>query len=138
MHKFSENVKYNVGYMSISTSTTSTVTTSTSVDMRKYNNFCALIGAVVTTGAGPLTAYITESTDAATFNQTTPIATAAISSATTPYTGYGGSIECRAEQMSDSCRYLRVEVLPTSGTGNLLAMGLLRFNSRFPQATLPS
>lgn len=137
MHKFKENVRYDVGYMSISTSTTSTVTTGTSVDMRRYNNFCGLVGGVVTTGAGPLTAYIRESTDAATWTAAY-LATATITSATTPFLGYGGSIEIRAEQMSNDYRYLRVEVVPQSGTGNLIAIANLRFNSRYPQATLPS
>ncbi len=138
MHRFKENVKFDVGLMTTSTATTSTVSTGTGVDMKKYNNFCGLIAGVVAAGAGPLTAYIAESTDAATFNQTKYVATVAISSATTPYTGYGGSIEVRAEQMSDGYRYLRVEVLPTSGTGNVISIANCRFNSRYPQATLPS
>ncbi len=138
MHRFKENVKFDVGLMTTSTATTSTVSTGTGVDMKKYNNFCGLVAGVVAAGAGPLTAYIAESTDAATFNQTKYVATVAISSATTPYTGYGGSIEVRAEQMSDGYRYLRVEVLPTSGTGNVISIANCRFNSRYPQATLPS
>ncbi len=137
MHKFTENVKYNEGYMSIGTSTTSTVQTGTSVDMAKYNNFAAIIQGVVTAGAGPLTAYIRESTDAAAWTAAY-LSTTTIASATTPYLGYGGVVELRAEQMSDGYRYLRVEVIPQSGTGNLISIANLRFNSRYPQATLPA
>lgn len=143
MHKFSDNVKYDVGRMlnsvSVSTSTSATVTTGTSVDMRYYNNFVGLVGGAVGAGASALTAYITEATFATgVFNQAKPLATAAIASATSPYTGYGGSVEVRAEQMSDGHRFLRVEVKPTSGTGNRIAIANLRFNSRYPQHTLPT
>ncbi len=137
MHKFKENVNVTVGRGAVGTSTTSTVSTGTGVDMKNYNNFAGIITAGIQAGGGPLTAYIVESTDNATFNQDKYVATLAISSATSPLIGYGGVIECRADQMTDGYRYLRVDVLPTTGTGNVLMVSNVRFNSRFSQATLP-
>ena len=139
MHRFRENVRLDVGYMSISTSTSGTVTTSTAVNLRRYNNFVGIVQGVVTPGASALTAYITEATFATgVFNQATPLATQAIASATTPLLGYGGTIEVRAEQLSDGHHWVRVEVLPAAGTGNILSVSNLRFNARYPQVTPPS
>jgi hypothetical protein len=139
MHRFKENVRVDAGYMAIGTSTTATVTTGTAVSLAKYNNFVGVVQGVVTPGAGPLTAYITEATFATgVFNQATPLATVTIASATTPYLGYAGTIEVRSEQLSDGHNWVRVEVLPSSGTGNLISISNQRFNSRFPQASLPS
>ena len=135
MHKFTENVKAGVGYMAIGTSTSATVTTGTGVDMAKYNNFCGVVTCCTGSNTGTTTIYIRESTDNATWTSAY-LATATLASyATVPYIGGFGTIECRAEQMTDSYRYLRVEVIPAS-TGTLAIVNL-RFNSRYPQATLP-
>ncbi len=137
MHRFSENVKTDVGLMTLSTATSATVSTGTSVDMRKYNNFCGLVSYVVASNTGTTTIYIRESTDAAAWTAAY-LATATLSSyATVPFIGGFGTIECRAEQMSDGYRYLRVEVIPAAATG-IIGIVNLRFNSRYPQVTLPT
>ncbi len=137
MHRFKENVRADVGLLTLSTVSTSVNTTGTSVDMKKYNNFCGLVGGVVATAVGSMQIYIAQSTDAATFS-TAYIATATLSSSTVPNQGWFGSVECRAEQMSDGYRYLRVEAIPTQGTGAVITIANLRFNSRYPQANLPA
>lgn len=133
MHKFKENIKYDIGiYPQLSTATN---VTGVGVDMSKYNNFAALVGAAPATQfIGAFTAYIAQSTDNTTFS-TSYLATVTVASSTT--LGYGDSLEVRAEQMSDTYRYLRVEILPAAGTTNYIAAANLRFNSRYPQATLP-
>ena len=137
MHKFTQNVKTDVGLMTLSTATSATVSTGTSVDMAKYNNFVGLVSYVVASNTGTTTVYIRESTNAAVWTSAY-LATATLASyATVPYIGGFGTIECRAEQMSDSYRYLRVEVIPAAASG-IIAIENLRFNSRFPQASLPS
>ena len=139
MHKFYENVKYDVGLMLQVASATATTYTGTAADMRKYNNFCALFGGVAAPGSnniGALTGYIAQSTDMATWSGNY-LATATAASATGGLT-FGTSVEVRAEQMGDSYRYLRVEVLPAAGTANLISAANLRFNSRYPQASLPA
>ncbi len=135
MHKFTENVKTDVGLMTLSTATSATVSTGTSVDMAKYNNFVGLVSYVVASNTGTTTIYIRESTNAAVWTAAY-LATATLSSyATVPFIGGFGAIECRAEQMSDSYRYLRVEVIPAAATG-VISITNVRFNARFPQATL--
>ncbi len=133
MHRFSENVKYDVGIYP--RATTATLHSGTGVDMAKYNNFCAIVGAAPGTAVGALNFYIAQSTDSATWSSTY---LATVSVASSASVGYGSSIEIRAEQMSDGYRYLRVEVLPIAGTLNVIAAANLRFNSRYPQASLPS
>lgn len=137
MHRFSENVKYNVGLMLQVASATATTYTGTSADMRKYNNFCACVAGVAAPGTnniGALTCYIAQSTDTTTYSGNY-LATGTAASATGGLT-FGTSIEVRAEQMADGYRYLRVEVLPAAGTANLIVAGNFRFNPRYPQATL--
>lgn len=135
MHKFKENVKCDVGLMTLSTATSATVSTGTSADMQKYNNFCGLVSYVVASNTGTITAYIRESTDKAVWTAAY-LKTATLSSyATVPFIGGFGSIECRAEEMSDGYRYLRVEVIPAVATG-VIGISNLRFNSRYPQETL--
>lgn len=137
MHKFSENIKSDVGLMTLSTATSATVSTGTSVDMAKYNNFAGVVSYVVASNTGTTTVYIRESTNAAVWTAAY-LATATLSSyATVPYIGGFGTIEVRAEQMSDGYRYLRVEVIPAAATG-VINITNLRFNSRFPQVTLPA
>ena len=137
MHKFTQNVKTDVGLMTLSTATSATVSTGTSVDMTKYNNFVGLVSYVVASNTGTTTVYIRESTNAAVWTSAY-LATATLASyATVPYIGGFGTIECRAEQMSDGYRYLRGEVIPAAATG-VISIVNARFNSRFPQASLPS
>ena len=142
MHRFKENVKTSIGIAApIATSTVAVFHTAglkagIGCDMAKYNNFAGCISQVAgTQWQGDVTYYIAQSTDNTTFS-TAYLATTTISSSTT--TNQVGTIECRAEQMSDSYRYLRVEALPATGTGNVYSVQNLRFNSRFLQATLPA
>ncbi len=138
MHRFTQNVKTNVGLMTLSTATSATVSTGTSVDMAKYNNFCGIVNYVVASNTGTTTIYIREGTSAAGAWSTTYLATATLASyATVPYIGGFGTIECRAEQMSDGYRFLRVEVIPAAATG-VISITNCRFNSRYPQASLPT
>ncbi len=137
MHKFTENIKTNVGLMTLSTASSATVSTGSGVDMAKYNNFCGIVSYVVASNTGTTTIYIRESTDNATWTSAY-LATATLASyATVPFIGGFGTIECRAEQMTDAYRYLRVEVIPAAATG-VISIVNTRFNSRYPQATLPS
>ena len=139
MHKFLENVKADVGLLLTIATATATTFTGTAADMRKYNNFAAYVAGKASPGTnniGDLTCYIAQSTDMTTWS-TNYLATATAASATGGLT-FGTSVEVRAEQMGDSYRYLRVEVLPADGTQNIVAAANLRFNSRFPQASLPS
>lgn len=140
MHKFSQNVKPDVGLFQVAATATATTYTGTGSDMQMYNNFCGYVMGGIGAGTqdiGTLTMYIAESTDNITFSATY-LATATCASATATAKGYGGTIECRAEQMTDGYRYLRVEVLPVKGTTSILAIANLRFNSRYPAATLPT
>ncbi len=135
MHKFTQNVKVEIGLMTLSTATSATVSTGTSVDMKKYNNFCGVVSYVVASNTGTTTVYIRESTDSAVWTAAY-IATATLASyATVPYIGGFGTIELRAEQMTDGYRYLRVEVIPAAATGVINIVNQ-RFNARFPQASL--
>ncbi len=135
MHKFKENVLANVGLMTLSTATSATVSTGTSVDMAKYNNFCGIVSYVVASNTGTTTAYIRQSTNEAVWTSAY-LATATLASyAAVPYIGGFGTIECRAEQMSDGYRYLRVEVIPAAATG-VVSITNVRFNARYGQATL--
>ncbi len=135
MHRFKENVKCEVGLMTLSTATSATVSTGTSVDMAKYNNFCGLVSYVVASNTGTTTIYIRESTNQLVWTAAY-LATATLASyATVPYIGGFGTIECRAEQMSDGYRYLRVEVIPAAATG-VINIANCRFNARYAQASL--
>jgi len=134
MHRFIENVKYDVAVYPRAL-TTATLVSGSGVDMAKYNNFCALAGAAPSSQCGALNIFIAQSTDNSTFSATY-LATASVASSTT--VGFGTSVEIRAEQMSDGYRYLRVEVLPIAGTQHVIGAASLRFNSRYPQASLPA
>jgi len=142
MHRFKENVKYDIGLIQVVATHGTATCTGHPVDMQKYNNFCGLIAGGIglgTNNVGSFVAYIAESTDSLTFSTNYLATSATIATATGTAKGYGDSVECRAEQMSDGYRYLRVEVRPSvTGTSNLVVIGNLRFNSRYPQATLPT
>ena len=128
MHKASENVKITYSIPVAATYRTAAQVTGVGVDMAKYNNFAGIINAAgATQWQGALTCYIAESTDNATFS-TTFLATLTIATATL-HTAQ--SLEVRAEEMTDAYRYLRLEVTPAAGTGNLFSADNVRFNPRY-------
>jgi hypothetical protein len=128
MHKSSENGKLSYAIPVAATYRTAGSATGVGVDMAKYNNYVAIINvAGATQWQGALTCSIAESTDNSTFS-TAYLATLTIATATT---NTAQSLELRAEQMSDGYRYLRVEVAPASGTGNLYSAINLQFNPRY-------
>ncbi len=139
MHSFLQNVRYDVArHLAVGTAT-ATAYTGTSADMRKYNNFAAIVSGVAAAGTndvGALVCYIVQSTDSTTY-AAAALATATAASATGGLS-YGTMVECRAEQMADGYRYLRVTVTPANGTANSIAIQNLRFNARYPQTTLPA
>jgi hypothetical protein len=128
MHKASENSKLTYAIPVAATYRTATAVTGVGVDMAKYNNYAAIISvAGATQWQGALTCEIAESTDNSTFS-TAYLATLTIATATV---NTAQSLELRAEQMSDGYRYLRVEITPASGTGNLFSANNIRFNPRY-------
>lgn len=128
MHKGSENIKLTDAIAVAETYRTAQVVNGVSVDMAKYNNYAAVVHvAGATQWQGDLTAVIAESTDDSTWSDTY-LATLTIESATTDT---AQSVEVRAEEMSDGYRYLRVEVTPATGTGNLFDAVNARFNPRY-------
>jgi hypothetical protein len=141
MHTFKSNIKYDQGlYLNANTATAAEYT-GTAVDMSRYNNFCGIVSGVMaaaTNNVGAFVAVIAQSTDCTAWSDTyLATATAASATAASGFLGmYGTTIECRAEQLSDGYRYLRVEVTPAGGTTNAINIVNLRFNPRFPQATL--
>lgn len=134
MHRFKENIKYDQGIQP-QVPGTGTRITGNYVWMAKYNNFamgCMLAAHTqITAGA---TFYIAESTDS-THWSTLRMATATLSSSTTTCTCT--TIEVRAEEMTNLYQYLRGEVV-MSATCNTaaIAAGYMRFNARYPQASL--
>ena len=139
MHRFTQNIRYDVGRHLALGSATATTYTGTSADMRKYNNFVGIVSGVAAAGTndiGALVCYIAESTDSTTYSANY-LATATAASATGGLC-FGTVVECRAEQMTDTYRYLRVVVAPAAGTANSIAIQNLRFNARFPQTSLPA
>lgn len=127
MHKFEQNVSIDVG-ITPSATYTNAEKAGVGVDMAKYNNFAAIIAvAGATQYQGALTCVIAESTDNSTFSDTF-LATVTIASATTEQVD---TVECRAEEMTEGLRYLRVEVTPAAGTANAFSVVNARFNPRF-------
>lgn len=128
MHKVSENIKFSVGIVVAATYRTAAEVDGVGVDMAKYNNFAAVVNvAGATQWQGALTCVIAESTDNSTFSDTF-LATLTIASATT---NTAQSVEVRAEEMSDGYRYLRCEVTPAAGTGNMFDSVNAQFNPRY-------
>jgi hypothetical protein len=142
MHRFKENIKYDQGLFLNAGTATATEYTGTAVDMSRYNNFVGIISGVMaaaTNNVGALVCQIAQSTDCTTWSDTylPATATAASSTASLSYLGmYGTIVECRAEQLADGYRYIRVEVTPAGGTTNNINIVNLRFNPRFAQETL--
>lgn len=135
MHKFEENVKESVSIPGpIATSTTAVFYTAaekvgTGVDMAKFNNFVGVISqASGTQWQGAVTYVIAESTDNSAWSNTY-LATTTVASSTTA--DQVDTVEIRAEEMSDTYRYARVEATPAAGTGNVFSVVNLRFNPRF-------
>jgi hypothetical protein len=128
MHKIEQNMTGSDGIPVAATYRTAGAATGVGVDMAKYNNFAAAIAvAGATQWQGALTVYIAESTDNTTFS-TAYLATATVATATTNQVKV---VELSAEKMSAGYRYLRAEVAPASGTGNLYAVINTRFNPRY-------
>lgn len=128
MHKASENAKLSYAIPVAATYRTAVAVTGDGVDMAKYNNYAAVINvAGATQWQGALTCQIAESTDDTTYS-TAYLATLTIATATV-HTAQ--SVEVRAEEMSDGYRYLRVEVEPAAGTGNLFSALNIQFNPRY-------
>jgi len=129
MHKASENATITNAIPVAATYRTAGSATGVGVDMAKYNNYAAIINvAFETAWQGALTCSIAESTDNTTFS-TAYLATVTIASSTD--TNQAESLEVRAEEMTDGYRYLRVEVAPAAGTGNLYSAVNVRFNPRY-------
>ena len=128
MHKGSENIKLTEGITVAATYRTAAAVNGAAVDMAKYNNY---VGVVHVAGAtqweGALTCVIAEGTTSTQFS-TSYLATLTIASATTDT---AQSVEVRAEEMTDGYRYLRLEVTPAAGTGNLFDAVNAQFNPRY-------
>jgi len=128
MHLLDENIAVNDGISVAATYRTAAAVNGAAVDMAKYHNFA---GIITVTGAtqwqGALTAVIAEGTTSTQFS-TSYLATKTIATATTNQIEV---IEVSGDQMSDGYRYLRMEITPASGTGNLFAAVNTRFNPRY-------
>ena len=128
MHKFEQSCLESVGIVSAATYRTAAEVAGVGVDMKKYNNFCAIIEAAgATQWLGDLTCVIAESTDNSTYSDTY-LATVTIASSTIDAID---TVEIRAEEMSDGYRYARVEVTPAAGTGNMFNAVNVQFNERY-------
>ena len=128
MHKWSENIKLSVGIPVAATYRTAAAVNGVGVDMAKYNNYAAVVNvAGATQWQGALTCVIAESTDNSTYS-TAYLATLTIASATT---NTAQSVEVRAEQMTTAYRYLRAQVTPAEGTGNMFDSMNAQLNPRY-------
>ncbi len=128
MHTSTENAKISYAITVAATYRTAAEATGVGVDMAKYNNYAAIVNvAGATQWQGALTCVIAESTDNSTYSDTY-LATMTLATATT-HTAKG--VEVKAEKMSDGYRYLRVEVTPAAGTGNLFDAVNVQFNPRY-------
>jgi len=128
MHVFDENIKVDDGIPVPTTYRTAQAVNGQAVDMAKYHNFA---GVITVSGAtqwlGAVTAVIAEGTTSTQFS-TTFLATKTIASATTNQIEV---VEVSADEMSDGYRYLRMELTPAAGTGNMFAAINARFNPRY-------
>ena len=130
MHEMDENIKWSVGIAPAVYGTTEV--TGTGVDMAKYNNYVAeVISGNSAAFQGALTVVIAESTDNVTFSDTY---LATITLASNTVTDACDTVEVRAEEMSDGYRYLRMEITPSTGTGNLYAGVNSQHNPRYGTA----
>lgn len=128
MHKIETDINGSVGIPVAATYRTAAAVNGVGVDMAKYNNYAAAITvAGATQWQGALTMVIAESTDNSTFS-TAYLATVTVATATT---NQADMVEISAEKMTDGYRYLRAEVTPAAGTGNLFAVINARFNPRY-------
>ena len=135
-HKGSENAKLTYSVMPKTGTVGPYTYNGNGVDMAKYNNYAAIISlasASAAFAAGDFHAYIAESTDNTTYTAVTGATTTLSTSTLTPQVT---TVELRAEEMSDGYRYLRCTVDGT-GTQGFDVLNS-RWNSRYPQATLPS
>ncbi len=134
MHTFEENIKVTVGLTP--QIATAIEKTGGFCDMAKYNNFAAICQLAATAAfGGDVTCVIAESTDSTAWSNKY-LGTVTLSSSTT--TNQIDTVECRAEQMTDDYRYLRVEMTPAAGTGDLISASNVRFGARYAGTTLPS
>lgn len=128
MHVFDENIKVDDGIAVPATYRTAQAVNGAAVDMAKYHNFA---GVITVTGAtqwlGAIAAKIAEGTTSTQFS-TAFLATKTVASATTNQIEV---IEVAAEKMTDGYRYLRMELTPAAGTGNMFAAVNARFNPRY-------
>lgn len=130
MHEFDENVKVGVG---ISPAVYGTwEVTGTAVDMAKYNNYiAAVISGSSAAFQGALTCVIAEATCHTVWSDTY-LATLSLASSTTE--DKCDTVEVRAEEMSDGYQYVRAEITPATGSGNLYAVINEQFNPRYGTA----
>lgn len=128
MHLFDENISVADGIAVAATYRTAAAVNGAAADMAKYHNFA---GIITVTGAtqwqGAITAVLAEGTNSTQFS-TTFLATKTVATATTNQIEV---IEISADKMSDGYRYLRMELTPAAGTGNLFAAVNGRFNPRY-------
>lgn len=128
MHLFDENVKVDDGVAVPATYRTAAAVNGAAADMAKYHNFA---GVIAVTGAtqwlGAITAVIAEGTNSTQFS-TTYLATKTIASATTNQIEV---VEVSDQAMTNGYRYLRMELTPAAGTGNMFAAVNARFNPRY-------
>ncbi len=128
MHDYPSNVKITYGIPCPVAYYTAAVQTGVGVDMARHSMYDAIVevrGA--TQWQGALTVQVAESTDNSTFS-TAYLATATLASATTHT---ATSVEVNADKMTDGYRYLRVEVTPAAGTGNMFSVVNLQRDPRY-------
>ncbi len=133
-HEMDENIKYGVGIAPAVHGTTEV--TGTGVDMAKYNNYvAAVVSGSSAAFQGALTVVIAESTDNVTFSDTYLATMTLVSSTASTVTAIAcDSLEVRDEEMSDGYRYLRIEITPATGTGNLYSVINEQHNPRYGTA----
>ena len=128
MYLLDENIKVDDSIAVPATYRTANAVNGAAVDMAKYHDFA---GIITVTGAtqwlGAITAVIAEGPPSTQFS-TTFLATKTIASATTNQIEV---VEVSADEMSDGYRYLRMELTPAAGTGNMFAAVNSRFNPRY-------
>jgi len=127
MHEFDENVCVSTGLSPAVYGTWEY--TGTAVDMAKYNNFvAAVVSGSSADFQGALTVVIAEATCHTVWSNTY---LATLTLASSSLVDRCDTVEVRAEEMSDGYRYLRPEITPATGSGNLFAVINQRFNPRY-------
>jgi len=129
MHKVTENHKIELALAPQNIATASTEVDGVGVDMRDYRIFTAvcMLAAAAANGAD-VACHIAESTDNTTYSGTF-LATATLTTATNA--DDIEMMEIKSADLSDGYRYVRIEMTPGDGTGDIVGAVNIRSKPRF-------